>query len=135
MNSFQQGNPYQMTNQQSSFQSTQMTNQTPSFQMTSQTSSFNVCSDMDVNSLITSIKKATFSSDMVNALKLGVNSKFFSCQQGFKIVKTFSFDGDQKQACLILYDHLSDKNNISVMLDACTFQSTKTDVMKTLKLI
>jgi len=103
--------------------------------MTSQSSAYYVCNDNDVSDLITRVKKATFSSDMVAALKLGVNGNLFSSQQAFKIVKTFSFDGDQKAACLILYEHLADKNNVSVMIDALNFSSTKNEVMKQLKLI
>jgi len=103
--------------------------------MTYQSNAYQGSSDNDVSDLIARVKKATFSSDMVNALKLGVNGRFFTSQQAFKIVKTFSFDGDQKAACLILYEHLSDKNNVSVMIDALTFSSTKNAVMKELKLI
>ena len=53
------------------------------------------------------------------ALILGVNSKIFLASQAFTIVKEFIIDEDQIQACLTLYQHLYDKNNVSVMLKAC----------------
>jgi hypothetical protein len=90
-------------------------------------------SDNEVKDLINAIKNG-FLSDKMNALKLGVKNKFFTAKQAFDIVKAFTFDAEQKQACIILYDNLYDKQNVSVMLEALTFSMSKNEVMKALNL-
>jgi len=94
----------------------------------------NTMNDNEVNNLIARVKKVSFNDKMVAELKLGINSMIVNAKQACKIVKSFSFKDGQKQACIILYPHLADKNNISVMFDGCSFKSTKDEVLSELNL-
>jgi hypothetical protein len=91
-------------------------------------------SDKDVQDIIFGLNRTTTHSKIDN-LRLAIKNLYFTAQQAFNIVKSFSLEVDKYNACIILYDQLYDKQNVSVMLDAMIYISDRNIVKKTLNLI
>ena len=92
-------------------------------------------SSTTANNLIQRINNKPFANDKISELKLGVNGAMFYAKDACGIVKAFPFDGDQHKACVILYSHLIDPNNVMLMLDGLTFSMTRDKVLKELRLV
>ena len=114
---------------QNNILSDQMTDSVKSNQINDQNAffpgGFNLSNDYDVRQLINRIKNASFSTNMLEELTIGISSRYFTSKQAFSIVQSFLYDDDKRQAILKLYDHLCDKNNVMEMIEACIFISTK----------
>ncbi len=92
-----------------------------------------LASPEEISNLQNRINNESFGDGKMRELKLGINGLMIMAQDAKIIVKGFSFDGEQTEACLTLYPQLYDRHNVSVMLDAFTFSSTKDEVAKKLE--
>ena len=94
----------------------------------------NVLSQEDMDKWIDKIEKEFQEREKLKKLNTLAQSKFFTASQAKEFVKLFSFNDDQKKACLVLYPRLVDKENYDEMLDALSFSLSKDDVEKQLGL-
>ncbi|RLC43822.1 MAG: hypothetical protein DRH49_00300 [Candidatus Coatesbacteria bacterium] len=75
--------------------------------------------------LIATLEEASFEDDMLNILR-GISSKnYFTCSQVKRIMDVFEFSEGKISAFSILYKHIIDPENISVVYTSLDFSSDK----------
>eukprot|EP01093_Parvamoeba_rugata_P012846 TRINITY_DN383_c0_g1_i1.p1 TRINITY_DN383_c0_g1~~TRINITY_DN383_c0_g1_i1.p1 ORF type:complete len:366 (+),score=-66.89 TRINITY_DN383_c0_g1_i1:757-1854(+) len=90
------------------------------------------CSQHEFSRYVSSVKQATFSSDKLSAIKLGLQP--VSCTQASVLVKMINGDSDQQAAAIALYPYVIDKHHFSEVLNSLTFSSSRKSVMRKLGL-
>jgi hypothetical protein len=99
------------------------------------TLSFNAMSDDDVKKLIKRMKDRSFDDDMLDEVSMAFSTNVnCTAEQAKRIVKTIDFDQTRAKACIKIYLHLSDKQNVGVMLSAMDFDDCKRYVKNALGL-
>lgn len=88
--------------------------------------------EKDLETLIGRIKKQSFSSNKMDELKMSMKYYNLNCDQARSLVAAFTFNGDQEEACILMYPKLTDKHNVNIMFDGLTYQLSKKDIMKKL---
>ena len=86
----------------------------------------------EVDIIAKSINKS-FKDKQVSELKISIPNGYFITAKQAGIILKQMWRENQKEAGIYLYDHLSDKNNLSIMLNNC-WSSAKEDILKYLKL-
>lgn len=91
-------------------------------------------SDADMNSIMASIKSASFASTKVTTAKQILNAKqCFLIQQIKQIIKSMSFENDKLDIAKYAYDYCTEKNNYYLMTDVFDYDSSKTDLLNYIK--
>ena len=83
--------------------------------------------DSDFSQLKNQVQKASFSSEKLSVLQLSAQSSTFTADQITTLIKEISFASDQLEALEILAPKLEDPSRSFVILDAFTFQSSKSE--------
>ena len=92
-----------------------------------------IMNDRDFKFLHKVIKKKSFSDDRLELLSVGVLDNYFSCRQCAKLLSIFSFSSDKLEALEIMAEHIADRENIDLIIDAFTFSSDKEKATKLLR--
>lgn len=84
----------------------------------------------DVDMLVSGIKQESFSSDQMDLVRTTLKTKCINSDQAYRIVNSFTFDGDKIEMAKFCYDHMTDRNNASKLLDLFTYSSSKDELRK-----
>lgn len=84
----------------------------------------------NIDLLISEVKAENFSSDKMQLVRTTLNTKCINSDQAYRIVNTFTFDGDKIEMAKFCYDHMTDKANAKKLLDLFTFSSSKDELKK-----
>lgn len=83
-----------------------------------------------IDHIIEGIKAATYSSDQVNFVQNALKTSCINSDQAYRIVNTFTFDGDKIKIAKFCFDHMTDKSNASKLLSLFQFSSSKDELKK-----
>ena len=75
--------------------------------------------------LIATLEEASFEDDMLNILRGISSNNYFTCSQVKRIMDVFEFSEGKISAFSILYKHIIDPENISVVYTSLDFSSDK----------
>ncbi len=89
--------------------------------------------DRDFQFMYKIIKKKSFNDDRLEILSVGVLDNYFSCRQCAKLISLFSFDSNKLEALEIMAEHIADRENMDLILDAFSFDSNKDKAFKLLR--
>lgn len=87
----------------------------------------------DFNRLLISIRNQAFDKDKYTFMETAASGRNFSADQATQILKLFSFDADRTKAAVLMFPHLTDPENVSRLLDAFTFDSSKKNFMERIR--
>lgn len=83
-----------------------------------------------VDYIIEGIKVATYSSDQVSFVQNTLKTSCINSDQAYRIVNTFTFDGDKIKIAKFCFDHMTDKQNAHKLLSLFQFSSSKDELKK-----
>lgn len=83
-----------------------------------------------VDYIIEGIKAATYSSDQVNFVQKSLEKACINSDQAYRIVNTFTFDGDKIKIAKFCFDHMTDKQSAHKLLSLFQFSSSKDELKK-----
>lgn len=83
-----------------------------------------------VDYIIEGIKVATYSSDQVNFVQKSLEKACINSDQAYRIVNTFTFDGDKIKIAKFCFDHMTDKQSAHKLLSLFQFSSSKDELKK-----
>jgi len=92
-----------------------------------------IMNDRDFQFMYKIIKKKSFNDDRLEILSVGVLDNYFSCRQCAKLISLFSFDSNKLEALEIMAEHIADRENMDLILDAFSFESNKDKAFKLLR--
>ena len=92
-----------------------------------------IMNDRDFQFMYKIIKKKSFNDDRLEILSVGVLDNYFSCRQCAKLISLFSFDSNKLEALEIMAEHIADRDNMDLILDAFSFDSNKDKAFKLLR--
>lgn len=92
-----------------------------------------IMNDRDFQFMYKIIKKKSFNDDRLEILSVGVLDNYFSCRQCAKLISLFSFDSNKLEALEIMAEHIADRENMDLILDAFSFDSNKDKAFKLLR--
>ncbi|HDM42818.1 MAG TPA: DUF4476 domain-containing protein [Firmicutes bacterium] len=75
--------------------------------------------------LIATLEEASFEDDMLNILRGISSNNYFTCSQVKRIMDVFEFSEGKISAFSMLYKHIIDPENISVVYTSLDFSSDK----------
>jgi len=80
------------------------------------------------------VSKESFASGKLTVIEVASKNYFFTSQQVYELVNSFTFAKDQLRACEILYSRVVDQANFHIVLSAFTFDSDKKKLKEMLHL-
>lgn len=83
-----------------------------------------------VDLIATKMQQMSFASDQMTYLESELKSKCINSDQAYRLVNSFTFDGDKIKMAKLCFDHMVDKNNASKLLDLFKFSSSKTELQQ-----
>jgi len=92
-----------------------------------------IMNDRDFQFMYKIIKKKSFNDDRLEILSVGVLDNYFSCRQCAKLISLFSFDSNKLEALEVMAEHIADRENMDLILDAFSFESNKDKAFKLLR--
>ncbi len=84
----------------------------------------------EVDVLIKGIKAESFSDDKMDLVRTSLKNKCINSDQAMKIVNSFTFDGDKIEMSKFCFDHMTDRNNASKLLDLFSYSSSKEELQE-----
>lgn len=91
-------------------------------------------SPAEMESLLTTIKKAAFDNNKLEIAEFAISKNCFTTDQIIAIIQTFSYDESKLKVAKMAYGQCPDQHNYFKVVDKLTFSTSKTELSQFMKM-